>query len=316
MFPYFVVPAVIVCACLLNHISRANVQRCLLFIFIVMLLFSSLRDPHIGRDGQNYIDAYNSISRTGTYYMEQGFVYLNRLISKYASSFFIAIFIFDMIYLFPLYMYISKFVEKEYRLIAVWIVALQPYMYLQTTFNVMRQACAIGIILVGFMIFICEVEHNHIISGICIFLGITFLATLFHRSALCALVIIAIYFIKWTKIKWRILCLVCLVLNILDVQNLIGRTAFLLGYARNKFTTYEDSLLNNPIYLFGIIMLILIISEQYDQLDLSNKNRKFADIFMFSLCFLTFAVSNDMVYRVYIMLAVLALPGAVVVYKT
>ena len=105
----------------------------------------------------------------------------------------------------------------------------------------------------------------------------------------------------WAALFISVLC------NLVDVSGIVRFFAQIAGY--NKYFNYSASLLNNPIYLFVVIVYIIMITDKYEMLKKKAKSKLILDLYIFSLIFLVFAVSNDMIYRVYIMFAILSIPA-------
>ena len=53
----------------------------------------------------------------------------------------------------------------------------------------------------------------------------------------------------------------------------------------------------------------------YSELYKSKEEKVLVDLFILSLVFLIFAVQNDMLYRVYIVLAFISIPGITIICK-
>ena len=288
-----------------SHVSK---KIFLFFALFSLFLLSSLRDISMGADAENYLLAFRTITMRGTYYMESGYVLYNRLIGKLTDNYSLMIAANCLLFYLPLYKYLKDTVDPAYWPICVFIVYLQPYFFLQTTFNVMRQACSVGILLMG-MMYYSKQEKG--IKRIFVFSLSAIIAAQFHRSAYFALIIPFLQFINWTVKKWRIALIVSVLLNVLNVSGLVRILAGLFGF--NKYYNYSSSLLNNPAYLLLIIVLVLVVTNKYEVLIAKAKSKQVLDFYIFSLIFLIFAVSNDMIYRVYIMFAILSLPAIPVV---
>lgn len=313
MFVYLSVPTVIIILWIME--IRYNLKKDAVLRFGMMYLFiiSSLRATNLGADAIRYIEAFKVIGERGTYYMEKGYVLLNRIVATFTSNYSVLIFIVNMVFFLSLYYYIKNYVKEEYWMYCLMIVAFQPYIFLQTTFNIMRQCCAVGLIVLAMNFYVNAIRFKHRFTGYVLFNIITILAAQFHRSAYFLLFIPVIFMIEMNKNKWRLLALVFLGFNFIDLSRVMNRIERLTG--NTSYTNYSASMLNSPIYLVLVLGFVFLITSYYDKLQLDKWERNFYDLYLFSITFLLFAVSNDMVYRIYIVLAIISLPAIQVVIE-
>lgn len=286
--------------------NRSNSSRkAFLFLaFFSLFLLSALRDINMGADSRDYITAFRVIRSKGSYYMEKGFVLFNRMVGLWTKNYSWMIAAESFLFFSPLYFYIRRNVNSRYWALCVFIVFLHPYMFLQTTFNVMRQCCSVGFLLIGMDYY---TRNTNTKKGVFVFVLITILAAQFHRSAYFILAIPLIRMVKWTVNKWRVALVTSVLLNILRDSNITRVFGRLAGF--NKYFDYKASLLNNVPYVLLIVILVIFITNHYQDIVKRVNQKELLDRYIFSLVFLVFAVSNDMVYRVYITLAILSLPA-------
>ena len=268
----------------------------------------------IGADYVHYVNAFETIKFTGSYYMERGYVLLNRFVSTITNEYVGIAVAVNILLFIPLYYYITKFVDKKYWGLCVFIFATHPYMFIQSSFNAMRQGCATGIVLFGLTVFLTLSNRRKLLSKI-LFLVFVLLAAQFHRIAYVMVIIPIILSINWKKYDWYVMIVLSIVANLIGIGNLgeliLTQLSFNISYLH-----YDSSLLNNPIYVIFVSLFILYLLYHYEDFkSLSSVSKKRFDLYMFSLCFLLFAVSNDMLYRVYIILAFCTLPCIPIVCK-
>ena len=117
----------------------------------ILCFIASFRADIIGADHINYIYEYKNINKTGNaYFSEKGYVLLCRIISELSQCNIAALnFSVAALTLAGFYCYIKKYVEPDYYILALIILVFNPYMFIQSTFNIMRQGCAIGILLLS-----------------------------------------------------------------------------------------------------------------------------------------------------------------------
>lgn len=294
--------------------SYSSRKLFLIISFSYLFLFSSLRDQSIGADYGAYVSAFNAIKTTGTYYMEKGYVMLNLLVSKLTNSYVgIAIAVNLMLFV-PLYYLIRNKVDKKYWGLCVFIFASNPYMFMQTSFNAMRQGCATGLILVG-MYILLGLKQKSTIKYIKYF-AIILLAAQFHRIAYVTLLIPIILEFNWKRFYWLLILCFSLLGNMFGVNYIIKLITSKLKF-NASYLTYPASSLNHPIYVGFIVFVILYLLYHYGDFERLPKHKKqMVDLYIFSLCFLLLALPNDMIYRTYILFAFCALPSIPIVCQS
>lgn len=266
-----------------------------------------MRNPYMGADSENYVRAFEVISQRGTYYMEKGYVWLNRLVASFTSSYTVLICIINFFFFAALYWYIKKNVDSKFWLYCIVIIGLQPYIFLQTTFNIIRQECSISLTIIGMFFYINAVKFKHKYTGFILYIIFVLLGAQFHRSTYALLLIPIIFRIKWSKNKWRLLAFVFFMLNLFRASRFLSAIERWFGHS--NYSNHRATLLDNVIYIFLLVCYIFWVTSFYDDLKIDVWKKRFLDLYLFSITFLVFAISNNMVYRMYISLAILSLPG-------
>ena len=304
MIVYFLNILVITIIAFFIYRSSVPKKYFLKLSFSYLFFISSFRDKTIGADHAAYVDAFNYIKDNGSYYMEAGYVLLNKLVCLFTDNYVGISIAVNLMLFIPLYYYFRDYIEEKNWPFVTVIFASHPYLYLQTTFNAMRQCCAIGIIMLGFVIYL---KYNGKIRSLIIMLATVLLAAQFHKTSYLALAFIIVLYFPWKKIHWWLLLGASLIINTTG-SSAIDKVASLLGYS--AYLGYDNSMLNNIPYKLLIITLVIYVIKQYDSFEsIDSIHRKLLNIYIFSLCFLIVALSNDMFYRCYIIFAFLALPS-------
>lgn len=290
-------------------IYNSNISKKWFLILSLAYLFaiSSFRHVTMGADYVHYVSAFRTISRTGTYYMEKGYVLFNYLVSKITSNYIGLAIAVNMMIFVPLYFFIQRFVNERDWGICVFIFCANPYMFIQSTFNALRQSCATGLILLG-MIELFNTKHKKIIRALAYF-ALVLVAAQFHRISYIMLIVPLVFIIKWNQVYWFVALIISVILNWVGATSIgefvATRLEFRLGYLN-----YDSSILNRPIYIIFIVSVIGYFIYHYsDFAKLEKEKKHIVDFFIFSLCFLLVSLPNDMFYRVYIIIAFCALPG-------
>ena len=283
----------------------SKLYRIIFFNIILILIFiSTFRANHIGSDHGNYINTFNSIQRHGdTYFREKGFVLLNKIAILIDGNMTTVCFLVSSMLCMSYCIYITKYVRADYYIFSLIIFAFQPYMYIQSTFNIMRQGCATAVVLFSIP-FLIDKKWIHFVIFI-------LLASSFHTSALFMLLLIIFCRVNVTTSKLRLFAMICFVINILNVGKLLVRLIRI--YA--NYSSYESSMLNFKPYVIAIFVIILYFTKIYSKLYDNEKEKFFVDIFLISLSLLMLCLQNDMMYRVYIYFAFISVPGITVICK-
>lgn len=272
-----------------------------------LLLISSFRSEQMGADYPQYIHYFDAIARFRDAYFERGYVWYNYLLSRISTDYAMLAFGVNMLLFIPLFYHIRNNVENRYWALCVLIFVANPYMYVQTTFNMMRQCCATGFVLIASQFF----KKKSLLPSLA---GMIFLliAMQFHRSAILIVPFIlpCLFPIKWSGAIWRLIFFVLLGINLTGAVEAICQF-FASGLSYGHYATYEASLLNNPPYLVLCLIFIWWMASVYDKLDQATKEDFFVNLFMIGMCLLPVAVKNDAVYRLRIYVQYISLPGMV-----
>ena len=274
-------------------------------MFLLWLL-SSLRSEYIGADYRRYVHYFRQIAVfKDAYFREKGYVYLNYLVSLISSHYVVLAGAINAMLFIPFYYYIRKNVDEKYYALALFLFIANPYTYVQTTFNILRQCCASGIILLAVNALRKNREKLFVVLVLC--------AYQFHRVSIGVLVLLLVRAVKWTKHKWCILAFVSFLLSILPISAIVNYAAGFFGYT--GYATYEASLLNNPAYILLASFYVFVLCKYYNHLFCSENEKFFVDIFMFSSCFLLFAIRNDSFYRARIVFSLASIPAVPIIFK-
>ena len=189
---------------------RYNIKKTTILRYgtIYLFLISSFRSVSLGADSENYIEAFTIIGKRGTYYMEKGYVLLNKLVNFFTSNYSVLIFIINIVFFMSLYNYIRQFVKEQYLIYCLIVIAFHPYIFLQSTFNIIRQCCAVSLVIIGLYFYVNSIRFKQKYTGVFIFVFMVFLGAQFHRSSYFLLIIPFISTIKMNRSKWRILALI------------------------------------------------------------------------------------------------------------
>lgn len=257
MVPYFLV---FVAALVLTYFGQkafGRNKKIGIFIYFVVIIglstFAALRDYSVGADllahKQNYFDLslrYESIGRYLSLFSgEYLFSSLVFLVSHITGSFRIAMFIFTFAPLSVLFYYGYKNNPKHMTL----FLAAYLLTFFNTSLNVIRQTMAITLTIPAFFLS----RDKKIFVSIILILA----ASLFHLSAILALVFIPINIFAAKKNQIKYYALVCLAFMILCFgldsianNNLFQSTGY-AGYLKHTITNMNG-------YLFALKLCIFV----------------------------------------------------------
>lgn len=206
--------------------NKKNKKIYLIIIFIVLAVVGAIRDYTVGVDTEQYCKAFRDISQLSieeakkeTRY-EDGFIVLCKVLSYICNDYQILIAFTSAFIMYA----IGRFIYEESNdvvMSSLLFIVLNCYaMYL----SAMRQALAISIILLGYILFLKKGKYIKYIIMVVI-------ASLFHQSALIMIFLIFFYKLKF-KNKYY---LVAIILSVC----IYGLTTPIFGILTKIFPTYS-----------------------------------------------------------------------------
>lgn len=283
-------------------------------VIMMWMLFavSSLRSNLMGADYVTYINIFleaTDIKRilSVSYWLEKGYGILNWTVRQFTDNYIYLTISVNIIIFGLIYMYIKKHVAPRYYALIIFVFLANPYLYIQSTFNIIRQGCATAIILCS-MDFLYEKEW----IKYCLVL---LLAVQFHTSAYIFFGLIIARSINWTMKKLLAVSGVSVAVNILARNDtFLYRIANLFGYG--GYIGRGKSEFNFLIFVLFVFCVVLFFLASYSNLYKNEKEKFFVDIYLLSLSLLPVFVMNDIVYRVYIMFVFISLPAIPVIWNS
>lgn len=315
MFYYLLFPLVpVFYYCLINHKTMKFKMHDKNFfkinIFIVaslstLLFFSTFRNQIIGADYTNYVHEYLV---NHEWYGEIGFSFI------YQISYFIfkdnywgLSLIINSINFYCIYKFLNKFMtDNSIILIIMLIFVLNPYLYIQSSFNIIRQGLSTSIILLA-ITYLFDNKNK-------IFFLLIFIATSIHNISI---LFVFLYFLKKLNIGKKTLIIiffVCFIINLVFTNiSFLNPLISLIKY--NGYIAWGSTKFDFKIYSAFIAIYCTFIFKNYDALSKNERDKNFIDLYILSLCFLLIAVKNDVLYRVYVMMCFFTLPAIYTIIK-
>lgn len=276
-------------------------------ILTLLFFISSFRSRGIGADYPVYINVFERIGTyINNYPMEKGYLYLNFFISQFTNNYIIFSLFINLIIFYSLYQYIKDNVDKEDYFWIMFIFIANPYLYIQSTFNVIRQTIAIAIILFGIKHINNKKYLRYIIYVI--------LAAQIHKISYIYLLLIVIKKINLKDKGFIILLITSLFINLFGKKLLLIKyISNILGYT--EYLEYKNTLFNFSAYILFISISVLFLLYVYKKIEIKEKDKLFVDTYLVSLSLLPVFITNDIMYRVYIGLVFMSLPGMAIMLK-
>lgn len=236
----------------------ANSKVYLFLCFVPLTLIACLRNPSIGIDTQQFVNAFDKIiflkpENFGLLRYEYGFSYLCWIIGKICTNSQLLIFVTSLFVNYSIARFISKNSENVYISVILYLIVNFYFSYM----NIMRQALAISILLLGFE-FLKEKKYVK-------YLLFVLIASFFHSSAILAVIFIFLRKFKFNRKFLITCCLITIVSFIFGEEFFIFLSKIsprLADYSNSSFTTenYFGSLLDFLVYalvfIFGIVILL------------------------------------------------------------
>lgn len=226
----------------------------LFFALSIPIIIFGLRDYSVGSDTKSYANIFNWIGsdfslKNLTVY-EFGYSLLNAIIHSITDNFTVLLFVIGGIIVCLTFFAILQLTEDSPVSIAIY---MGLGLYAQS-FNVMRQYLAISLILVGLVFLIKK-------NNWWMFLIFIVLATSFHTTAICAIVILPF---KYIKFNWIVLSSmgICAIIGIVLFPYLVKLfdAIFKSTYYDSYYTLFTGDLTIKNILYTVVILIALVLA--------------------------------------------------------
>ncbi|MBP5288839.1 MAG: EpsG family protein [Clostridia bacterium] len=173
-----------------SHTSKGDPEKrsnaALLAALAAVFLVSALRASSVGRDIPGYKEIYELTKEVkwsdyNYVYFEKGYVFLMKVCTSVGLDFQGFLAVCHFIILTPIYFFIRRYSRDKVLSVFVFVC----YMFFEFTLTGLRQATAMSIALVGFMVLMSKFKGRWLW-----FISIIFLAAQFHKSAYICLLIL------------------------------------------------------------------------------------------------------------------------------
>lgn len=284
-------------------------KKMYLSIMILVLMFvASMRRWNIGADYPTYVNIFQNIqSIYKEYPMERGYLYANYLISFFTDNYVCFSFVVEIFVFFCIRKYILRYVSQEGYFWVMLVFVLNPYFYVQSCFNVIRQTVAIAIILLSIK-YLFKEEWTYFIIFICV-------AGQIHKVAYIFALLIFFFKINWTRKKFLIILLITTFLNLfINNDHIFTRIARVFGYA--NYIGFGETEFNFGIFILFVVLVEVLFLLNYTYMYDDRYEKFFVDLYFLALSLLPLFVLNDIAYRVYVGMGILSLPAIPLVIRT
>ena len=268
----------------------------------MMMLISSFRAYYIGADYIRYVPIFQRIQIVGLEHpYEKGYVLLNLLAGKISENYWSLGLCVNLLIFSSLYVYIKKNISEKYYYFILLVFYLNPYMYIQTSFNVLRQGCATAFILIAVQALNEKKWAKYFI--------LVLVSAQFHSLGYIFLLLSLTKIIKWRKSYFYIILGVSTFINVV-LSNLEFMRKIFSYFDFDGYTTYGTTMFDFKIFtLFIVVVVCLLIHNYNDLTKRDEKKQYFINVYLLSLCLLPIFVKNDMTYRIYIIFSFISLPA-------
>ncbi|MBR8734987.1 hypothetical protein IX329_002604 [Fusobacterium necrophorum] len=261
------------------------------FITFLLIIFSAIRSPNIGTDSAEYLEILNN-PNLGKF-MEKGYYGISKIshFLNFNSTYFFGLI--SIIIIVPVMYYIFK-IPAKFRWIALWLYLFNPYLYIQSNFNILRQGLSMSFSL---LLLNSLLKKKYFLSSLFLLIGLGF-----HESILIAVCIFFINLIfKWNKIKLIFFLVTMYLLKILGVFKIV--ISILPKYFDLYYLHYlnhrENMFANNIVVTLHFIWFIVLVL-QYKKMYKNKKEKKIANFFFITNALYFFFCLNSVFLRIYI----------------
>lgn len=212
---------------------------------LILWLIQALRSTSVGIDLQVYIPQFLDENRRNFLSFEIGYIKLNELIYSISSNENAFLAGVSMLSLLP----ISLLFKKYSASIFFSYIIFASFIIYHFTFSGLRQALALGIIAISYYF----LERKNLIY----FIGVIFLASLFHVSSILFLIMYPLCnLIKMTNKKYFIFCIIA-ILFIIALRPIVSFIIPLI-FGEGKYIGYIDRE-TVPAYNLFIVLFIFFL---------------------------------------------------------
>lgn len=255
--PYFILLSIIILLPItVQNMKLKNTQRQKLVLgvsFVLIFLLFALRNVSVGRDVVAYENGYEMTKHAKWndfeyIYFEFGYILLMKICITIGMSFQAFLALISLLSLLPVFFFIKKFSQNYMFSIFIWV----TYMLFEFYLTGLRQSLAMSIVLIGVVYLLSEKKHP--LLKYLLFVG---LASLFHKGALIACLLI---FVVYLKKMWQVVAALLsgtVVLFLFRSQLFVWMKDF---FGKDSFnTTAEIYIGANVIFLILLAVFMLIV---------------------------------------------------------
>ena len=307
MLIYIILPLIAVLLYVFLSRIKGGKKYYLIIMLAILAIVSGLRSYQIGADYLTYVKIFKNInSLINNYPMEQGYLYFNLLVASFSNSYIVLSVIINAFIFSSLYIFIRRNIDEKYYPWIIFIFIANPYLYIQGSFNIIRQAISTGIILFGINK-LNEGKYIHFIASVII-------ASQFHSIGYIYSLLAIVRLIKWDKTKFIAISTISLLFNLF-----LGKSQILYSLAEffnyGLYNGYKATAFNFWAFAVFVYVISLIIILNYEKIKTSDREIFFLNTYILSLSMLPIFITNDIMYRVYIGLVTFSLPGIAIILR-
>ena len=273
---------------------------------------SVCRSYLMGADYETYIRYWKS---GGYNAYGWGYRILNEVGHRIGESYVCLAAVLNVVIFFVVLLCYQKCVAEEYFLFAILLWIINPYCYIQGSFNLLRQGCAMAALLAAscFLGNKTEIRGKRFWQYIMFFL-LLFVAAGFHKSAGVFILLIPFTMVKWNRGFHVILLAICASVNFLAHDSAF-MSLFTKYFGFEGYLTYFKSIFDIPLFAVFITCFVVFLILKYDSLFNNEKEKWYVDLYICSLSILLLLVKNDQAYRLYVYLFYITIVSVTIILK-
>lgn len=302
----------LLCVLLWWYLGRCREKKIIIAVVYACIFWvSTLRSIWIGADYERYTQIWNG--GYGGYGI--GYQYLNKAAHLFGNSYIWLAFTVNLVIFLLAGMAYRKELDEQYQAVALTLWILNPYCFIQSSFNILRQGCAMAIVLAGACYLIHELsKKKNSLKKYLIFSASILIAGSFHKSAYLFIGLLPFTWIPWKRSYHIILASLCIIMNLFTFDS-----QFMYFFAKtfhyDNYLVAESSIFDHPVYTIFIAGVIIFLLCKYSSLYSSEKEKWFIDLYLLSLSLLLLFVKNDQAYRVYVYFSYITMISVAIIIK-
>ncbi|WP_268234521.1 EpsG family protein [Anaerococcus porci] len=238
---------------LLSFTEKSKNKFILKFTIFLLWFMATFRSLNVGNDTRSYYNLFNILHYTQdytemTWRFEEGFLFINKTISRYTNNFTIFLGIINS-YIYMIYYYFIKNYSKNYCISLFLFITLGIW---ANTISILRLELAVTVVLTGYMMYDLK-KANKLIATI-----YALISPLFQRiSIVYSLGFLVPKRLSKKFIKWSSVIAIISIIILPYLMNIIGK---IIPYFYEHYLYQGSKYLLNDVKLASVIKMFIYLS--------------------------------------------------------